>query len=63
MVIGVYIGQRVSIDSGAFVGYATRIESLADWEPKILGNSLLTESHRTSSDPSPRPWNIGGALL
>jgi len=41
-VIGVYIGEKEG--AGAPVGYAVRIEAVADWVPKILGRSIFDEA-------------------
>lgn len=42
-VVGVYVGERRRED-GVSVGYATRIDALADWAPSILGKTVVEES-------------------
>ena len=42
-VVGVYVGERRRED-GVSVGYAARIESIADWAPSVLGKTAVEES-------------------
>jgi hypothetical protein len=45
LVIGVYVGERVSTAEGqlALAGYAVRMDALSEWRPRLLGGRTLDE--------------------
>ena len=42
-VVGVYVGERLN-DRGTSVSYAVREDVVRDWEPQLIGHSLLIEA-------------------
>jgi hypothetical protein len=46
-VIGVYVGEKIN-DRGTSVSYAVREEAFRNWEPTILGKSILAESQNVT---------------
>jgi hypothetical protein len=47
-VIGVYVGEKIN-DRGTSVSYAVREEAFRNWEPTILGKSILAESQNVTA--------------
>jgi hypothetical protein len=50
-VIGVYCGERVSQSEPISVGYAVRMDAVADWVPQLLGHPV-TDEYASASPPS-----------
>jgi hypothetical protein len=43
-VIGIYCGERASLSNPASVGYAVRLDALAEWIPAVLGHRITEET-------------------
>jgi Trypsin-like peptidase domain len=60
MVIGVYLGQRITTGEDSIsVGYAVREEAFRDWKPELLGRTVIRESRVATSGSDSKGKSAG----